>query len=115
MNKRDQMNASYAVADALLGKHTGVSRSIKHPRKPKQQLHSQSSQGTDMAKEMTFGNKPSVAARGDAAKKYYGNSKPANRKPDPKMKVTVKPTGGLTPNGVKIKATKQFSSGKWVK
>lgn len=26
MNKRDQMNANYAVADALLGKHTGASK-----------------------------------------------------------------------------------------
>lgn len=29
MNKRDQMNASYAVADALLGKHTGASKGTK--------------------------------------------------------------------------------------
>lgn len=26
MTKRDQMNANYAVADALLGEHTGASK-----------------------------------------------------------------------------------------
>ena len=35
MNKRDKMNASYAVADALLGKHTGASKGSKPPPKPK--------------------------------------------------------------------------------
>ena len=35
MNKRDQMNANYAVADALLGKHTGASKGTRPPPKPK--------------------------------------------------------------------------------
>ena len=35
MTKRDQMNANFAVADALLGKHTGASKGIRPPPKPK--------------------------------------------------------------------------------
>lgn len=57
MTKRDQMNASYAVADALLGKHTGVSK---------------------------------------------GN----HAKPKPTLK--MRPTGGLKPDGFKVKATWKF-------
>ena len=57
MTKRDQMNANYAVADALLGKHTGVSKGSKPPPKP------------------TF---------------------------------KMRPTGGLKPDGFKVKATWKF-------
>ena len=35
MTKRDQMNASFAVADALLGKHTGASKGTRTAPKPK--------------------------------------------------------------------------------
>jgi hypothetical protein len=33
MTKRDQMNANYAVADALLGRHTGASKGTRPPPK----------------------------------------------------------------------------------
>ena len=57
MTKRDQMNANFAVADALLGKHTGASKGIRPPPKP------------------TF---------------------------------KARPTGGLKPDGFKVKATWTF-------
>lgn len=55
--KRDQMNANYAVADALLGKYTGASKGSRPPPKP------------------TF---------------------------------KMRPTGGLKPDGFKVKATWKF-------
>lgn len=66
---------------------------------------------------MKFGQKTTISEKAAMVENRLGKTTGAAKdtKPAPKAKITVRPTGGLKPSGVKIKFTKQFSSGKWVK
>ena len=63
---------------------------------------------------MKFGGKQTMADKMKVAERYKPSG-PSSASKTPKAKVTVKPTGGLIPKGVKVKVEQKFKSGKWVR